>query len=124
MTTPAETSALPVAPSTGGTLADAGLHAPWLGAGVGAALGAGGDLALNGFKNWRRTLRRGLTGAATGVGAQLGLGLGGELARRHAINGGSDVSTGVVPVLGTLAGAGAGYALSHDRSPEGEEDDE
>ena len=120
---PVDPAAPPVTPAPqGGGLADAGLHMPWLGAGIGAAVGAGGDIALHGYKNWRRSLRRGLTGAATGVGAQLGMGLGGELARRHAIAGGDDVTVGATPVIGTLAGAGAGYALTRDHSED--EDDE
>ncbi len=111
----------PVAPAPGGDLASMGLRVPWLGAAIGGLGAAGYDAYRNGTGNWRRSLRKGLTGAATGVGAELGLGLGGELARRHSVAGGGFESAALTPLISGAAGAGAGYLLSRERDDEGDE---
>ena len=99
-----------------------GFKLPWLGAGVGAAAGAGLDLLSGRPRNWRRTLRKSLTGAATGIGGELGLRLGGELARRHSVAGGGPEMAAMTPLVTGGLGAGAGYLLGRER-PDDEDDE-
>lgn len=96
------------------SLSALGIGLPWMGAAAGGFVGAGADLISGRPSNWRRTLRKGLTGAAAGVGGELGLRLGGELARRHAVAGGGPVAVGLTPVIGALGGGAAGYFAARD----------
>lgn len=102
------------APAPDHSLSGMGLKLPWMGAGAGALIAGGADLLSGRPRNWRRTLRKGLTGAAAGVGGELGLRLGGELARRHAVAGGGPATVGLTPVIGGLGGAAAGYFAARD----------
>jgi hypothetical protein len=124
MSTPvAPVTPAPPAGEPAHNLGTLGLRLPWLGAAAGLAGGVGLDASRHGFKNWRRSLRKGLQGAATGVGAELGLRLGGELARRHSVAGGGSLAAGVTPLVTGLAGGAGGYALG-SRLDQDDDDEE
>ena len=97
-----------------------GAKMPWQGALLGG-LGYGvydyifGDEDEGEPKGLGRFLRKGLTGAATGAGVELGTRVGGEFARRHAINNGSNLAVGMTLLIGAAGLGGLGYYLTREK---------
>jgi hypothetical protein len=97
-----------------GTAATAlGIGVPWKGA-VAGGLGLAAWNYLRAKKDKGRAAFNGaITGALGGAGTQLGMNVGGELARRHAVHGGSAAATASTAIGGTAAGAGAGLGAAY-----------
>lgn len=101
-------------PPVGQSLGITGL--PWRGAALGAGAGALYNLLYGDEDD--STLRSALRGALVGAGGEYGVRVGGEAARRHALHGGSGLTTGLAPLLATGLGAGAGGILGGILAPQ------
>lgn len=119
----------PPNPTPGVGLAESlGMGVPWKGALLGGlGLGAYKYLMAKKGDKLRDTMKGAITGALGGAGTELGAGLGGEVARRHARYGdGGPMATTGITAGGTAAGAGLGlgsaYLLNKFLSRDGEGD--
>ncbi len=116
-------------PTPGVGLAESlGMGVPWKGALLGGlGLGAYRYLTAKKGDKLRDTMKGAITGALGGAGTELGAGLGGEIARRHARYGdGGPMATTGIAAGGTAAGAGLGlgsaYLLNKFLSRDGEDE--
>jgi hypothetical protein len=117
-------------PTPGVGLAESlGMGMPWKGALIGGlGLGAYKYLTAKKGDRLRDTMKGAITGVLGGAGTELGAGLGGELARRHARYGeGTPMETTGIAAGGTAAGAGLGlgsaYLLNKFLSRDSSEDE-
>lgn len=105
-----------------------GMGMPWRGALLGGlGLGAYRYFTAKKGDRLRDTMKGAITGALGGAGTELGAGLGGEIARRHAVyGGGTPMETTGITAGGTLGGAGLGlgsaYLLNQFLSRDGEDE--